>query len=390
MKLLKLVFAVAFIFCFSQCQQEFEVVPQDTREITSIEDDELLQNIRTNLFGKTLKNASTSTDSLMNRVNWGHAYKRTEEQNDRSIYTLPLFMEELFVYENLVLIEKSDELVSSFIIRYKPDENWLANKPETGGMTSFTGNLALVDLSGQELAASDYLNGERVLDKQQSGSFENCETFFDVEWTEVCALGDCQTTEITFVEYEVCVVISSTADPDDGGGSGGDSEGNVGGGSSGGGGGGTTPIDDGESNPVVGIIDPNDPAYKGPGRLCGYYPFDRISSGWTAQIEKLNAYAVHTETGEFLSPWWGAMCVTFPTTSSSVASSEAFILAWNTTIDEGEVWLNTQEQAPTTVEYAHKFVDFLRINLVQYAGAATLTVGPCGGGVIRTRARSCF
>lgn len=127
-------------------------------------------------------------------------------------------------------------------------------------------------------------------------------------------------------------------------------------------------------------------------RLCGAYVFSPTAEGLTAEILGLGATAINSSTNQVLHPYWGAMCLTFGSSSAatnSTTGSQIFNAAWNTTMNEAQVWLNAQSN-PTTAAFSAYILQRLRINLqVEAHGYVALSVGPCVGSVGSTAARYC-
>jgi hypothetical protein len=130
---------------------------------------------------------------------------------------------------------------------------------------------------------------------------------------------------------------------------------------------------------------------QSPNKLCGTYEFTRVGSGLTAEIVRLIANAHHNYTNNFLNVMWGAMCVTFgSSTPNSSVASQSFNLAWNLTMDEAQYWLNSVDRVVTEIELSNFIKEQLRINLQIYSnGYVRLATGPCIGGVASTTTRYC-
>lgn len=185
----------------------------------------------------------------MTRANWDLAYRYEDQLKAEVTYTVPIISKGAEEFSNLVIVQKGGK-VNSYIMNYIPDKEWIKNKPRRRGFGTFTGTLQLLNLEGEVFAKSVFEKGKAVKSSKSNSRLTECETFFDVEYTEVCAGDTCHISEMKWTEYEVC------DDEDQGGGDflPGDTTPNDG---FGGGGGPTNPGDLG--NP--GVLDPEDIGY---------------------------------------------------------------------------------------------------------------------------------
>ncbi|MGM0580190.1 MAG: hypothetical protein ACQETL_05895 [Bacteroidota bacterium] len=132
---------------------------------------------------------------------------------------------------------------------------------------------------------------------------------------------------------------------------------------------------------------------KTPGfKICNrYIPFDEIpnddeESSFTGEVLNVNVPAIHSETGDQVSAYWGAWCVTFGSSAlnvnSSTQASNIFKQAWEISTQEAEIWLNLQNTKPTDIEFSNYFKSIFESNLANLAnGTVFLTTG---GGCIST------
>ena len=118
-----------------------------------------------------------------------------------------------------------------------------------------------------------------------------------------------------------------------------------------------------------------------PNKLCGNYRFIQTGDGLTAEIVGLAYPAYHHGSGEFLNGLFGAICLTYGESTNIIDSSggsEIFNLAWDLTMDEAEIWLNSLPDSPTEVEYESYVLGQLLENLeIGAEGYIALSTGPC-------------
>ncbi len=126
---------------------------------------------------------------------------------------------------------------------------------------------------------------------------------------------------------------------------------------------------------------------KPPGfRICNrYIAFDEIpddyeESSFTGEMLNVNVPAIHSETGDRVSAFWGAWCVTYGTSATIVNSkndaSNIFKEAWELSTIEAEIWLNLQFDKPSDLDFSNYYKAIFEINLANLAGGVIyLTTG---------------
>ena len=294
---------------------------------------------------------------------------------------MPLIIDTPYQFDNLIVVENNEEQ-HAYIIRYKPDLEWIRNKPQRGGFDTFTGILEVLSTNEEFRASTEYINGQAVnTEESVNGRVATCETWIDVVWTVVCVEDyGCNISEISWTEYEVC---------DDPGGGGGGFGGE---GPDAGGGGGPTPIGGGDPG-TLDLVDEwtlEDQANQN--KLCGGYSFTSTGEGLTAEILGLGALATNNLRSLTLHPSWPSICVKFGSSTiveNSTIGSQIFNQAWNRTMDQTAIWLNTQSY-PNTATMSAFVIEKLKFNLGLYSeGYVALSVGSCLGNIASTAARYC-
>lgn len=380
----------------TECSEPIEIKSiEKIRQFTTILSDKNLAEFRNKI---TSTNANSKINStILERINWNTVYKVFNNETQLTTYTIPLTRNVPYEFDNLIVVDNALEQYA-YIIRYKPDLEWMKDKRERGGFNTFTGTLEIINLNGEVEATTDYQNGIAISKNTSAdGRTATCETWIDVVWTEVCVEGyGCSISEITWTEYEVC-------DNSSGGGS---STGGTGSEGPSGGGGSPTPIGGGDPGTIEPCANgellsengecPEGSEFSNPGfKICNrYIPFDAIPSddgetSFTGQVNRVHAPAVNNTTGESVEAFWGSWCVTFGTSAinvnSSIEASTIFKEAWAMTTAEAEAWLNLQSQNPGNIVFSNQFLLLFEGNISLLAGGyVRITTGGCIGNVSTT------
>ncbi|MFL0681785.1 MAG: hypothetical protein ACJLTB_00950 [Algoriphagus aquaeductus] len=219
------------------------------RELISSNDDLFLKSLKTKLYN--IDNRFRISESLLRRANWSKTYRIKNDSTGLTTYTIPLILEVSNRFESLIIVSNGRK-ENIYILSYIPEYSWLKEKPRRGGFEKFSGEIEILNLSGELIGTSTYKNGKIVKNKIIDSRIFSCETYFEVEWTQVCTSdGTCNISEINFIEYEICDQNEHLggSNPDNSGGGDGLSGGGADGGFSGIGGG------------DPGILDPADIGY---------------------------------------------------------------------------------------------------------------------------------
>lgn len=272
-------------------------------------------------------NANRRVDSeILNRINWNKVFKVYNQMTRQTTYTMPLIINTPNQFDNFIVVESANEQYA-YIMRYKPDVEWLKCKPRRGGFDDYTGKLEIINITGEIEAESEYRNGAPVVEGQlPNGRLASCNTFFEVNWTEVCVEGyGCNISEITWIEYDVC----SGGGGGLSGGTGGSGTGEGSGGASGGGGGGAGPTPVGGGNPgTIQFVDISyflTPVFENEDLSSPYhgmkafdthgviYTYDATINAWllpdlVALIE--NGFDMNFNSGQFLNDFDGSILST--------------------------------------------------------------------------------
>ena len=264
----KILLLAVLMLLFTECHDNSLDKKSKTklREFTNLIKDSKLQEVYAGII-KQVPNGKIKEDFFEN-ANWNRVYKVDDEENNKTLYSIPVYVTKPLEYTNIILAEIDDE-PQALIVTYKPNLNWLKTRPKNSGLKNFTGNLSFQSIQGQLIYSSEYVNGNRVStdSNEESGRVKYCETYFDITWTVVSVnSGDLSleyVTEMTITEYEICYEdgvgggsyggIIGGGSGDGGGGSGGGSNG----GSSSGGDASVSP----DPDPEIPIIDPEDISY---------------------------------------------------------------------------------------------------------------------------------
>lgn len=174
------------VLSFTDCHDNFvdKTHTSKIREFTSLKNDWKLNELF-NGIEKLIPNGRTKED-ILDRTNWDRVYKIDDPQNDRMVYTVPMYVNKPLEFSNLIIAEISGE-PQGMIITYNPKLDWLKSRSRNEGLKNFTGTLTFSSLEGETIASSEYLNGTRVLQSEddKSGRAKYCETYVEVEWTVV-------------------------------------------------------------------------------------------------------------------------------------------------------------------------------------------------------------
>ncbi|MEM9858699.1 MAG: hypothetical protein AAF843_15170 [Bacteroidota bacterium] len=194
------------ILCFIGCEEvPLEKAPQVTREFVNISSDPVLVSLREEVRSK-VNNSSSSriTSDWLDNAQWKRVYHVYDEFSSLSTYTVPVGNEKPDVLD-LLVINTRDGSSNYRVFSLVANVAWLNEKGGFTGMSDFSGQVEVADLNGKVWISSPYENGQRVnRGNSTTGKTAACETWIDVDWTEVCVEGTCTISEIIITEYELC------------------------------------------------------------------------------------------------------------------------------------------------------------------------------------------
>jgi len=116
----------------TQCGQPDGIEPDKidkVREFTTASKNEGIANFKN--FMKTASSSGRVQSSIYDRVNWNKVYRVFNSETQLTTYTMPLRVTTPNQFDNLIVVENSEEQ-HAYIIRYKADPEWIKNKPRRG------------------------------------------------------------------------------------------------------------------------------------------------------------------------------------------------------------------------------------------------------------------
>ncbi len=348
--------------------------PRESQELTSI-----LSNLSVGSSNGRIKTA-------FGEIKADEAIQKIDRSVNITTYTLG-FKASIdfgpFAIQNLVIRMKGDK-VSSYVIVYEPEVEWvLANQSINLG--KFTGKIHVFLVTGELQYSTALKNG--VTTSTSGGRAMTC---IVVTWRI-----EVSSEYYTHVYYETdildCFGSGSSGGTGGGGSTGGGSSSD--GGASSGGGGSTGGGSSGGSSGNRDGVPIYEDDYTNYNKLCGAYTFTPTGEGLTGEIAGLGAKAIHSPSGRFVSAYWGSICVTFGSSTianSSASASDVFNQAWNASMEEVDVWLNSTNDTPSNLAFSNFIFNALRSNLSTYAGGYIgISSGPCAGNIPHTLVRYC-
>lgn len=356
------------------------------RTFTSSSEDNFLAQFKAN---ESNANGRVKSD-ILDRVNWNSAYKSINHSIGRTAYTLPLFMDKPSQYDNLVIINENGNQ-ELYIIRYEPDEDWLAAKPANTDLDTFTGIISILDTQGITEASTSYSAGEPIIsDGLSNGRVTDCHLEVYIEWTEVCVDGyGCHITE-----YEVKTVEICSGSSGDGG-----SSGDIGGGDDPGGmpdGGAGDPggypvicgegmVSDGSGGCVINTWEEGDQTV---GKLCPDAVFKLTGSGFTAEILNLGLTAINYRESKVIDVQIPSSCITIPSynLSTGADAADVFSVAFNNARENVYRELTLDKLEENSVAVRARLIELIRFFLVDGVQGSSFSSGSCSGDIPITEA----
>lgn len=202
----KILMVGIMMFLFTDCHDSLldKKSIAKTREFTNLKKDSKLMDLYTGI-DKLIPQGRAKED-ILERANWNRVYKIDDLQNDRSVYTIPMYVSKPLEFSNLILAELEGQ-PQGIIITYHPSRSWLSNRTRDSGFKNFTGSMAFSSLEGESIFSAEFVNGIRVeSDDENSGRVEECVTYYEATWEIITVpdLGLWYISEVTVVEYEIC------------------------------------------------------------------------------------------------------------------------------------------------------------------------------------------
>ncbi|TFV95526.1 hypothetical protein E4S40_04715 [Algoriphagus kandeliae] len=218
------------------------------RTFTSIQKDKFLKTFREesnpSSFGFRI---AEGDNQYFDKANPSKAFRHEDLVKGEVTYTIPLIIEDVEAFTNLIVVKKSSE-TNSYLIKYLPEKEWMETKERRQGFGNFSGTIQLLRLDGEVFSESQYLHGVAIQTENTNSRISGCTTEIVVTgFTTACVNGDCIISEVRYAEVETWESNPGGDLPPGSGGSGGGSSA-----------GGSTGSDDLGS---PGMLDPEDIAY---------------------------------------------------------------------------------------------------------------------------------
>jgi hypothetical protein len=157
---------ITLLICLTiaySCEEPMEI-NAGGQKVTLEEIDPLLDDHLMNLLPSVANGNITngrSLESELGEIDLSKAIKVVNPFDTITRYTLRFMDESLLGFENLI-IKESNQGVTSYILRYEPDVDWLTEHAGVFENRSFTGRLIIKNMSRSNIAESVFENGRGV------------------------------------------------------------------------------------------------------------------------------------------------------------------------------------------------------------------------------------
>ena len=337
----------------------------DSRGFVSLSQDSQLQELYHSLFTET--NRFARNEQLQEVFEVQEFFKIEDQEQGMVTYSAAMPLTTVEYFDNLI-IKKSQDAAQAYVLRIAPSETTIA----VGfSLIDFTGNLQLMTLDGEVLAATNFNQGKPVppKDMDNHGKNQGCDYYFVYDVTEVCVNGDCQVTQVTISDV---VTVCTADDFDDLLDIGGD-------GISGGGSGG-----------AVGVVEPDLPEYLVDQKFNLCPPsFTLTQGGFYANVDGLGMSLYNSMTNQVLNAEFGTSCISIPTHyfSTSYDAGVAFAEIFNFARGTLQIELNQRNNTiNTSAALRQRFLDIIKEEFGKFLNGATISTSPCSGNIPITKA----